>query len=252
VSVRWGAIRRGLAIAGTLVLAIGLLWTLTQPWAVVTHLLFGPPHEPAGWTLYAPLTAARPWQLDPRLATDIEIAASMFFIAAPLLIILRQRIGRGRPFAIDLPMLWIAATVVLAVAGVRQIYVMQHLQRNMVLLDAYDIVFHVHYVLRVCAAFASFAGFYHWFPRITGLRTSTVLGQAHFWLTFIGVLSAAYAPPFALMLYGLHQRYTDFDAGFAVANRISTAGAAVAAAGTLCFAMVIIEALWRRRRVAAA
>jgi heme/copper-type cytochrome/quinol oxidase subunit 1 len=243
--------KRGLAIAGAAVLAIGLLWTLTQPWAGVTYLLFGPPRAPSmGWTIYAPLSAPKPWPLDPRLAIDIAIAASAFFVAAPLLIILRDKMGRKRPFALDLTMLWIAGTIVLAAACIAQVYAMQRLQRDVVLQDTYYIVLHVRHVLRICAAFVLFASFYHWFPHITGLKTSKVLGQTHFWLTLAGTVAAVYAAPLMLAAYGLPHRYTDYPGTFDAANRVTTIGLDIAGAGLVVFVVVLMEAVMRGRRPA--
>lgn len=44
-----------------------------------------------------------------------------------------------------------------------------------------------HYVLSMGAVFGIFSGFYYWISKITGIQYSEVLGQIHFWTTFIGV-----------------------------------------------------------------
>src|SRR4029079_17885412 len=52
--------------------------------------------------------------------------------------------------------------------------------------DTYYVVAHMHYVLFGGTAFATFAGVYYWFPKLSGRMLSETWGQAHFWLTFIG------------------------------------------------------------------
>src|SRR3546814_20701761 len=53
--------------------------------------------------------------------------------------------------------------------------------------DTYYVVAHFHYVLSLGAVFSLFAGFYYWFPKMSGRMSSEFLGQLHFWIFFIGV-----------------------------------------------------------------
>ncbi len=52
--------------------------------------------------------------------------------------------------------------------------------------DSYFVVAHFHYVLFGTIVFATYAGIYFWFPKMTGRLLDERLGKIHFWLTFIG------------------------------------------------------------------
>jgi cytochrome c oxidase subunit 1 len=53
--------------------------------------------------------------------------------------------------------------------------------------DTYYVVAHFHYTMSIGALFTLFAGWYYWFPKISGWMYSEALGKLHFWLSFIGV-----------------------------------------------------------------
>jgi cytochrome c oxidase subunit 1 len=52
--------------------------------------------------------------------------------------------------------------------------------------DSYFVVAHFHYVLAGTVLFAMFAGFYFWWPKMTGHMLNSRLGKVNFWLIFIG------------------------------------------------------------------
>ncbi len=54
------------------------------------------------------------------------------------------------------------------------------------LTDSYFVVAHIHYVLFGGTVFTVFAGFYYWFPKMTGRLLSEKLGKWHFWTALIG------------------------------------------------------------------
>ncbi|MGE0752648.1 MAG: cytochrome c oxidase subunit I [Variibacter sp.] len=116
--------------------------------------------------------------------------------------------------------------------------------------DTYYVVAHFHYVLSLGAVFAIFAGWYYWFPKITGYMYSEKLGWLHFWLTFVGV-NMAFFPMHFLGLAGMPRRYVDFPDAFAGWNLISSIGAYISAAGLVVFLAGIVYALLRKRKAAA-
>jgi cytochrome c oxidase subunit 1 len=52
--------------------------------------------------------------------------------------------------------------------------------------DTYFVVAHFHYVLFGTVVFAMFAGFYFWWPKMTGKMLDSRLGKLHFWTLFFG------------------------------------------------------------------
>ena len=55
-------------------------------------------------------------------------------------------------------------------------------RRRSVLQDTYYVVAHFHYTMSLGATFA-LAGWYYWFPKMTGYKYSEGLGKLHFWLS---------------------------------------------------------------------
>ncbi|MDP8928415.1 MAG: cytochrome c oxidase subunit I [Actinomycetota bacterium] len=102
--------------------------------------------------------------------------------------------------------------------------------------DTYFVVAHFHYVLYGTIAFATFAGIYFWFPKITGRMLDEPLGKFHFWATFIG-FHLTFLVQHWLGDEGMPRRYADYlpSDGFTTLNTISSIGAFVLGASTLPF-----------------
>jgi cytochrome c oxidase subunit 1 len=125
--------------------------------------------------------------------------------------------------------------VVLANAGVDQS-----------LHDTYYVVAHFHYVLSLGAVFSIFAGFYYWFPKMTGYLYSTVLARTHFFLSFIGV-NLIFFPMHFLGLQGMPRRYVDYPQAFHFWNQVSSYGNYISMASVVVFLAVIVDAFMRKR-----
>ena len=52
--------------------------------------------------------------------------------------------------------------------------------------DSYFVVAHFHYVLAGTVLFEMFAGFYFWWPKMTGKMLNNRMGKVQFWVMFIG------------------------------------------------------------------
>ncbi|MFI1913420.1 cytochrome c oxidase subunit I [Nocardia sp. NPDC020380] len=102
--------------------------------------------------------------------------------------------------------------------------------------DTYFVVAHFHYVLFGTIVFATFAGIYFWFPKITGRMMDEKLGKWHFWTTFIG-FHTTFLVQHWLGNMGMPRRYADYlpTDGFTTLNTISTIGAFILGASMLPF-----------------
>jgi cytochrome c oxidase subunit 1 len=102
--------------------------------------------------------------------------------------------------------------------------------------DTYFVVAHFHYVLFGTIVFATYAGIYFWFPKMTGRMLDEPLGKLHFWTTFIG-FHLTFLVQHWLGDEGMPRRYADYlpSDGFTTLNTISTIGAYVLGASVLPF-----------------
>ncbi|WP_439657579.1 aa3-type cytochrome oxidase subunit I [Lentzea sp. HUAS TT2] len=108
--------------------------------------------------------------------------------------------------------------------------------------DTYFVVAHFHYVLYGTIVFATFAGIYFWFPKITGRMMDEHLAKLHFWLTFVG-FHATFLVQHWLGNQGMPRRYADYLEmdGFTGLNTLSTIGAYVLGASTLPFLWNVLK-----------
>ena len=122
--------------------------------------------------------------------------------------------------------------------------------------DSYFVVAHFHYVLFGTIVFATYAGVYFWFPKMTGRLLDERLGKLHFWLTFIG-FHTTFLIQHWLGDAGMPRRYADYlpTDNFTWMNVVSTVGAFILGASMLPFMWNVFkswrygEAVTRRRPV---
>ncbi|MFD9667317.1 cytochrome c oxidase subunit I [Rhodococcus sp. NPDC059968] len=102
--------------------------------------------------------------------------------------------------------------------------------------DSYFLVAHFHYVLFGTIVFATYAGIYFWFPKMTGRLMDERLGRWHFWTTFIG-FHTTFLVQHWLGAEGMPRRYADYlpSDGFTTLNTISTIGSFVLGGSVLPF-----------------
>ncbi|QJU56655.1 cytochrome c oxidase subunit I [Sphingomonas sp. AP4-R1] len=113
--------------------------------------------------------------------------------------------------------------------------------------DAYYVVAHFHYVLSLGAVFSLFAGFYYWFPKMSGRMYNEVLGQLHFWIFFVGV-NVLFFPMHFLGMQGMPRRYPDYPDAYATWNAVASHGYEIMAASMVIFFVNVFWSLFAGRK----
>ena len=111
--------------------------------------------------------------------------------------------------------------------------------------DSYFVVAHFHYTLFGTVVFASTAGVYFWFPKMTGRMLDEKLGKIHFWLVVIG-FNLTFMVQHWLGNMGMPRRYADYldTDGFTLLNQVSTVGSFILGIGFLPFIWNVFKS-WR-------
>jgi cytochrome c oxidase subunit 1 len=101
--------------------------------------------------------------------------------------------------------------------------------------DTYFIVSHFHYIMVGGLLFGMFAGFFFWFPKITGRLLSERLGRWQFWLFLVG-FNLTFFPQYLVGLDGMPRRIADYQIErWEPANLASSVGALLTGISVLFF-----------------
>jgi cytochrome c oxidase subunit I len=155
----------------------------------------------------------------------------------------------GGSFQLRTPLLWAIGFIFLFTVGGVTGVVLANPGIDRSLQDTYYVVAHFHYVMSLGSTFAIFAGWYYWFPKMTGYTYSEFLGKLHFWLTFVGV-NLAFFPQHFLGLAGMPRRIADYPDAFAGWNYVSSIGSYISGLGLIVFFVGIAHAFSRKERAA--
>lgn len=139
---------------------------------------------------------------------------------------------------LETPMLWIIGFLITFLLGGLTGIILASPPLDFAVSASYFVVAHFHYVLFGTVVFAMFAGFYFWWPKMTGRMLNERLGKIHFWILFIG-FHTTFLIQHWLGIKGFPRRYADYLAtdGFTFMNMVSTVGAALLAISMIPFAM---------------
>ena len=151
----------------------------------------------------------------------------------------------GGSISFKAPMKWAIGFIFLFTVGGVTGVVLANAGVDRALHETYYVVAHFHYVLSLGAVFSLFAGFYYWFPKMSGYLYNETLASVHFWLMFVGV-NITFFPQHFLGIAGMPRRYIDYPEAFAYWNWISSLGMYFTEAGVLVFLYVIFDAFSKK------
>ncbi|MFJ9041376.1 cytochrome c oxidase subunit I [Streptomyces sp. NPDC102406] len=145
----------------------------------------------------------------------------------------------------ETPMLWSIGFLVTFLFGGLTGVILASPPMDFHVSDTYFVVAHFHYVVFGTVAFATFAGFYFWWPKLTGRMLDERLGKVHFWTLFVG-FHTTFLVQHWLGAEGMPRRYADYLAadGFTALNTLSSMGSFLVGLSTLPF----LYNIWRTAR----
>ena len=155
----------------------------------------------------------------------------------------------GGSIRFTVPMMWALGFIFLFTVGGVTGVMLANAGVDRALHDPNYVVAHFHYVLSLGAVFAIFAGWYYWFPKMSGYMYNETIAKVHFWLTFIGA-NVLFFPQHFLGLAGMPRRYVDYPDAFVDWNRISSYGSYMTAVATLIFILGMLHAYFILRKKA--
>ncbi len=136
-----------------------------------------------------------------------------FLIAVPTGVKFFNWIGTmwGGSMSFDTPMLWSVGFLTTFLFGGLTGIILASPPLDFHVSDSYFVVAHFHYVVFGTVVFAMFAGFYFWWPKMTGRMLDERLGKLHFWLLFVG-FHTTFLVQHWLGVEGMPRRYADYQA----------------------------------------
>ncbi|RZF65405.1 cytochrome c oxidase subunit I [Sphingomonas populi] len=183
--------------------------------------------------------------------TGLSVNTKMYFTAATMVIAVPTGIKIfswiatmwGGSLTFKTPMLWAIGFIFMFTVGGVTGVVLANGGIDDYMQDSYYVVAHFHYVLSLGAVFSLFAGFYYWFPKMSGRMYNEALGQVHFYIFFIGV-NMLFFPMHFLGLQNMQRRVPDYTDALQYWNHFATIGYMVMAFSMIFFFVNIIWSLF--------
>jgi cytochrome c oxidase subunit I len=190
--------------------------------------------------------------------TGLDVNTKMYFTAATMVIAVPTGIKIfswiatmwGGSIDFKVPMVWALGFIFMFTVGGVTGVVLANGGIDNYMQDTYYVVAHFHYVLSLGAVFSLFAGFYYWFPKMSGRMYNELLGHLHFWIFFIGV-NLLFFPMHFLGLQGMPRRYPDYPDAFAKWNGVASHGYEVMTVGMAIFFVNILWSLFAGKKAPA-
>jgi cytochrome c oxidase subunit 1 len=181
--------------------------------------------------------------------TGLSVNTKMYFTLATMVIAVPTGIKIfswiatmwGGSLSFKSPMVWAIGFIFLFTVGGVTGVVLANGGIDDNLQDTYYVVAHFHYVLSLGAVTSMFAGFYYWFPKMSGRMHSEFLSYVHFTVFFVGV-NLIFFPMHFLGLQGMPRRYPDPGPLFQHFNEMATLGYKITMVSVLIWFVNIIYA----------
>jgi cytochrome c oxidase subunit 1 len=116
--------------------------------------------------------------------------------------------------------------------------------------DTYFVVSHLHFVLYGGSVFGIYAGFYHWFPKMTGRMMNERWGKIHFWVTYVSFFFTFFPMHMAGML-GMPRRVAVYAPEFQAINTLISIASFVLGLSTFIFLINVFVSVRAGKRVGA-
>ncbi len=188
----------------------------------------------------------------------MDVNTKMYFTAATMVIAVPTGVKIfswiatmwGGSLSFQTPMLWALGFIFMFTVGGVTGVVLANGGVDNYMHDTYYVVAHFHYVLSLGAVFALFAGWYYWYPKISGKLNSELWGQLHFWTFFVGV-NVLFFPMHFLGLDGMPRRIPDYPDRLEKWNYVASMGYVLMALGMVFFFVGLAYAHFRNRKAPA-
>ena len=174
--------------------------------------------------------------------SGLGVNVKMYFTAATMVIAVPTGIKIfswiatmwGGSISFKTPMMWALGFIFMFTVGGVTGVVLANGGIDTYMHNSYYVVAHFHYVLSLGAVFSLFAGFYYWFPKMSGRMYNEALGQIHFWTFFAGV-NILFFPMHFLGLQGMQRRIPDYTDALVQWNYVASVGYVIMAASMAIF-----------------